>query len=231
MRIRRPRRSHRLLRSPLLYWAAAGGLALLTGSVVAGSVGRAESLAARYGPLAPMVVAARPVERGSALAAADVTVHRLPSRFRTDGAFTSAEEVVGRVAVVPLAPGEPVLGADLAPAGLGAVAALLPAGSRAVAVPTGGSSPVLRRGDVVDLLASFDGHPTLAVAVDAPVVDVGAESATVAVTPEEANAVAFALANGAVTVALTPGPGVGGRSAQRSPVARSTSTSAPSARR
>lgn len=222
MRLSLPRL--RLSRSPVLFWAAVACLAVLTALVVAGAIGRAQSLAARYGPLVPMVVAGRPVERGTVLAAPDVTVRRLPAQFRTDGAFESVDDVIGRTAVVPMAPGEPVLGDDLAPAGLGPVASLLPAGTRAVAVPTGGASPPLRRGDVVDVLASFDGNPTLTVAVDAPVVDVATESATVAVSPEEAKSVAFALANGAVTVALTPG-------LQRRPVASRPSTSAPNARR
>jgi pilus assembly protein CpaB len=216
----------RLSRSPILFWTVVAGLALLTGMVVAGAVGRANSLATRYGPLRPMVVAARAIERGTTLGPAEVEVRQLPAQFRTEGAFESADEVVGRTAVVPLARGEPVLGSDIAPEGLGAVAALLPAGSRAVAVPTGSSSPALRRGDVVDVLASFDGMPTLAVAVDAAVVDVADESATVAVSPEEAKSVAFALANGAVTVALTPGSSP--RTGQRRPVTSSTSTSAPS---
>ncbi|MGH9278574.1 MAG: Flp pilus assembly protein CpaB, partial [Acidimicrobiales bacterium] len=120
-------------RSPLVFWVVAGGLALLTALVVAGAVGRAQSLSTRYGPLVPMVVAERAVERGTALAPADVAVHHLPGRFRTGGAFETVDDVVGRTAVVPLAPGEPVLGADLAPEGLGGVAALLPPGSRAVA--------------------------------------------------------------------------------------------------
>jgi hypothetical protein len=70
----------------------------------------------------------------------------------------------------------------------------------------------LRKGDVVDLLATFDpsttgttSDSTLAIALDAPVVDVGTDAATVAVTPAEARAVALALSRGAVTVALTPG--------------------------
>ena len=44
-------------------------------------------------------------------------------------------------------------------------------------------------------------------ALGATVVDVGTESATVAVAPEEARGVAFALANGVVTMPVTPGPG------------------------
>ncbi|MGH9226567.1 MAG: hypothetical protein ACRD2W_22910, partial [Acidimicrobiales bacterium] len=94
------------------------------------------------------------------------------------------------------------------------------------------SAPPLSRGDVVDVLAALDDQPVLAIAVDAPVVDVGDGSVTVAVRPEEARSVAFALANGSVTVALTPGPGPASASAaQRNRVASTPSTAAPAARR
>jgi pilus assembly protein CpaB len=208
-------RLSRLARSPFAFWLAVAGLALATAAVVAGALGRADSLAGQYGPLRPVVVAARPVEAGTELKAADVAVRRLPGRFRIDGSFATAGQVEGRTAVVPLVQGEPVLRAHLSPDGLGGLTALLPPGTRAVAVPTGSASPPLRRGDLVDLLATFDpsatgatgdaGDATLAIALDAPVVDVGTDAATVAVTPAEARAVALAISRGAVTVALTPG--------------------------
>jgi Flp pilus assembly protein CpaB len=69
----------------------------------------------------------------------------------------------------------------------------------------------VEKGDVVDVLATFGGEaaegaggePTFPVATAAVVVDVGEESATVAVTEKEAARVAFAVVNGAVTLALT----------------------------
>ena len=205
-------RLSRLSRSPFTFWLAVAGLALVTGLAVSGAVGRADSLAGQYGPLRPVVVAARPVERGTELKAGDLAVRQLPARFRADGSFAAAGQVEGRTAVVPLVEGEPVLRGHLAPDGVAGVTALLPPGTRAVAVPTGSASPPLRKGDVVDLLATFDpsatggtGDSTLAIALDAPVVDVGTDAATVAVTPAEARAVALAISRGAVTVALTPG--------------------------
>ncbi len=197
----------RWLRSPLLFWFAVAGLALLTASVVAGALERARSLAGQYGPLRPMVVAARAVDRGSVLAADDLAVRLVPASMLVAGGVASVEQGRGRVVVVPLVEGEPLLAGHLAPDGLSGVAAQLPAGARAVSVPAGSNAPPLRRGDVVDVLATLDGSPTLAIAADAAVVDVGAgdETVTVAVSPDEARAVAFALAHGAVTVALTPG--------------------------
>jgi Flp pilus assembly protein CpaB len=207
-RLSRPLRLSRLFRSPFAFWLAVAGLALTTSLVVAQAVGRANALAGHYGPLRPVVVAAHPVDRGTEVKAADLTVRRVPARFRTDGSFDSAGQVEGRVTVVPLVTGEPVLRAHLAPDGLAGITALLPPGTRAVAVPTGSASPPLRTGDVVDLLATFEDDPALAIALDAPVVDVGPDAATVAVSPTEARAVALAISRGAVTVALTPGVSV-----------------------
>ncbi|MDQ3980616.1 MAG: Flp pilus assembly protein CpaB, partial [Actinomycetota bacterium] len=203
----------RLSRSPLAFWVAVALLALATASVVAKLVGRADALAGRYGPLRPVVVAARAVDRGVELAQADIAVRRLPATFLPDGAFGSAEDVVGRTAVAPLVVGQLVLRGHLAPDGLSGVAALLPAGTRGVALPAEGGPGLVRRGDLVDVLATFDpsltggGEPTVAVAVGALVVDVGADVVTVAVLPEEARRIAFAVAHATITLAVTPGLG------------------------
>jgi Flp pilus assembly protein CpaB len=237
----------RLSRSPVVFWLAVGVLALATASVVARLVNRADALADRYGPLRPAVVAARAVERGTELEAADVAVSQVPARFLPEGAVATVEEVRGRTVVVPLVAGETVMRAHLAPEGLAGVAALLPPGTRAVAVPVGAASAPARRGDLVDLIATFDPHavgdgdPTLVVAADALVVDVGAESATVAVRPDEARAVAFAVTHGSVTVVVTPGvapasaavpaPVPAAPPVQRTPEASRPSTTAPTSNR
>ncbi len=132
----------------------------------------------------------------------------MPAAFLPEGWVGSAAAVVGRTVVVPLFRNAPVLRAQVAPDGLRGVAALVPPGARAVAVPTGGVTPKLRTGDLVDVLATFEGEarageePTVEVAAAALVVDVGEESATVAVTPDEARRVAFALSAGGVALAL-----------------------------
>lgn len=211
-----------LSRSPFVFWVAVAALALVTASVVAGAVGRARSLSARYGPLRPVVVAARPVGQGVAVVGPDLVTKAVPASLAPDGAFASVDQVRGRTAVVPLAAGQPVLPGHLAPDGLSGVAALLPPGSRAVSVPAGSTAPPMQRGDRVDVLATLEASPTLAVALDAPVVDVAEDTATVAVSPEEARAVAYALAHGSVTVALTPGPGHAGPRGPPAPAAPAT---------
>ncbi len=221
-------RLSRLARTPFAFWLAVAGLAIATALVVAGALGRVNALAERYGPLRPVVVAARPVERGAAIGAADVEVKRLPAGFLPPDGFASVEDLLDRAPVVPLLAGQPVLRGHLAPDGLVGAAALLPAGMRAVAVPAGGTTPTLRVGDVVDVLATLEGDPTLALAVDAPVVEAGEDSASVAVSPEAARAVAYAVTHGTDTLALSPGAGP---SAQRNLVASSPSTVAPAATR
>jgi pilus assembly protein CpaB len=201
-------RLRRLARSPLAYWAAVVALAGFTAFTVAGQLDRAGAQAARYGHLRPVVVATRPVEVGSVVRAADVVVRVMPAAFLPEGAVAATGAVVGRTVVVPLFRGSAVVVSCLAPDGLEGVAALLPAGTRAVAVPTGPASVALRRGDRVDVLATFDPppageEPTFPVAEAAPVVDVGPEAVTVAVGPDEAKRVAYAVAAGVVTLALT----------------------------
>ncbi|MDP8992888.1 MAG: RcpC/CpaB family pilus assembly protein, partial [Actinomycetota bacterium] len=110
---------------------------------------------------------------------------------------------------VPVVAEEVLLEAKLAPWGVQGIAALVPPGRRALAVPAGKGGLALRRGQRVDVLATFDvtdgrSEPTFPVASAALVVDVGEEAVTVAVGPEEAPRVAFAVARGTVTLALTP---------------------------
>lgn len=222
------RRSARITRSPIAYWLVVGVLALLTGMVAARIVGNAGALASRYGPLRPVVVAVRALEPGSVVAADDIEVRHVPGSLVPDGAVPSPEDADGRTAVAPLFPGIPIVAAQLAPGGRRGLTALLPPGSRAVAVPNGRPALSLVRGDTVDVLATFDPAdaaegvaPTFPVATAALVVDVGDESAAVAVTPDEAVRVAFALASGVVTLALTaPTPAGGdGLSGSSSPAA------------
>lgn len=201
-------RLRRLARSPLAYWVAVVALACFTALTVAGQVSEAGAQAARYGRLRPVVTATRAVEVGSVLAAADVTLRSMPAAFLPDGAVGATEAVVGRTVVVPLFRGAAVLAANLAPDGLEGLTALLPAGARAVAVPAGPGSVTVRRGDRVDVLATFDPpplgeDPTFPVAEAALVVDVGPEAVAVAVPAEDTARVAYAVAAGVVTLALT----------------------------
>lgn len=245
-------RLRRITRSPIAFWAGVAVLAIITWSVVAGIVGRAQAQADRFGSVRLAVVAARAVPMGEVVEAGDLANRDIPAAFLPEGWLGAPGDAVGRTVVAPLFPGQPVVKGQLAPDGLVGVAALLPPASRAVAVPTGAATAPLRKGDVVDVLATFetsDGgvggaggqEPTFPVATNALVVDVGSDAATVAVGLEEAKRVAFAVARGTVTLVVgAPGnaggqprrpPDPGGEPAQRAPVATSTSTPRPTAAR
>ncbi|MDP8937510.1 MAG: Flp pilus assembly protein CpaB [Actinomycetota bacterium] len=198
-----------MARSAAVFWVAAAALAAVTALAAARLVGQAEASAARYGSLRPVVVSTRPIEMGAVLRATDVEISLVPATFLPDDHVGAAAEAVGRTVVVGLFPGLPVVRGHLAPEGVRGVAALLPPGTRAVAVPAGGASAPVHTGDLVDVLATFDptssdtGDPTFAVATAALVVDVAEDSVTVAVAPDEARRVAFAVAHGLVTLAVT----------------------------
>ena len=198
-------RLRRITRSPAAFWLGAVSLALCTGLMVAGLVGRAAAEAARFGRLRTVTVATRALEPGRVVARTDVATRRLPAALVPAGAVAAP---AGRTVVVRVFPGEVVLRGQLAPWGLHGVAALLPPGTRAVTVPLHDTKVPVRRGDVVDVLASFDPSvsagrdPTFAVAEGALVVAVGDGSVTVAVSPDEATHVAFAAANGVVALAI-----------------------------
>lgn len=198
------RSSRRLRRSPVVFWVVAVLLATLTGTVVSRLVDRAAAAAPRYGSPSAVVVVAREVAAGERVSPGDVEVRRVPRAFVPPGAVGG--EPVGRIAVVPLLRGQIVVASQLAPDGLSPVAALVPPGRSAVAVPTGGLAPPLRRGDVVDVLATFDDDvdpPTFAVAERATVVAVADDAVTVAVDEDEVDRVAFAVTTGVVSIVLT----------------------------
>jgi Flp pilus assembly protein CpaB len=200
-----------LSRSPLTYWVAVGGLALVTTLAISGLLGRARTEAARYGSPKSVLVATRDVSVGSEVKAGDVEVRSLPSALVPADAVGDVAQARGRVAVVALFDGQVVVRRQLAPWGLSGAAALLPPGKRGISVAAGPAAAKLSKGDMVDVLATFDPvtgggdgkEPTFPVAVGASVIDAGAEAVTIAVEPEEAKRVAFAIAHGAVTVVLS----------------------------
>jgi Flp pilus assembly protein CpaB len=200
-----------LSRSPLAYWAAVAALALVTTLAVSQLLGRARTEAARYGSPRAVVIATRDIGVGSALGGGDVMVRTLPSALVPPDAVGDPAQARGRVVVVPVFEGQPVMRRQLAPWGRTGAAALLPDGKRGISVAAGPAAAKLAKGDTVDVLATFDPatpaaagkEPTFPVAVAASVIDVGGESVTIAVDPEEAKRVAFAIAHGAVTVVLS----------------------------
>jgi pilus assembly protein CpaB len=193
-------RLYRLRRHPFGFWLVTFLLAGLTAAVVL----RAGESADRWGRLAPVVVVAREVAPGSMLGADDVRVDWWPARLVPSDAVASVDDAAGRVAVVALWPGEPVLRGRLAPDGLSGVAALVPIGMRAVALPVDGPALELRVGDWVDVLATFESEPTVVVAESVPVVAVAESAVTVAVPADLAPKLAYALTRSTLTLAQVP---------------------------
>jgi len=85
----------------------------------------------------PAVVAARPITVGALLTKDDVKVVAWPARTPVPGAHPTAEAVVNRGAIVPIAENEPVTESKLAAAGSGGgLPPTIPEGMRAISVRT-----------------------------------------------------------------------------------------------
>jgi pilus assembly protein CpaB len=195
-------RLRRVTRSPVGYWLAVIMLAAVTALFVARLVGAAESQRARFGAKRPVAVAVHGLEVGHVLTGADVAVRTMPAAFVPAGATASKGAVVDRTVVASLFAGEAVLESHLAPAGVRGLGAHLSPGRRAMAVPVGAAAPAVRAGDMVDVLATFEGEKTFAVAEAATVLAVSTDAVTVAVSIDETSGVADAIARGAVTLAI-----------------------------
>lgn len=201
--LRPPTRRRWRIRRPLPHWGLAVLLAATTAGLVAHVAGGAAEAASRWSPGPAVLVVRAPVPAGEAVTTAHVGLRRLPAVAVPDGALRELPE--GATAAVALHPGE-VLLADRV-RGASPVAARLPPGARGVAVPNDTALPV-RVGDRVDVLATFEieatgAPPTVAVARSALVVHVASDAVTVAVQEAAAPKVAYAVAAGAVTLALS----------------------------
>src|SRR4051794_15653877 len=119
-------------RLPIVYWIGAIALVVCTGMAVARVAGTAQAAATQFGALRAVAVAAHAVPAGTALRASDVTVRRLPRAVIPRGDLaSSADDLIGRVLLVPLSQGEVVTAAKVAPTGLTGISALLAAASSA----------------------------------------------------------------------------------------------------
>ena len=195
-------------RSSITWWATAAALAIVTSGVVRSAMVRSSALLEELGPMQEVAVAVAPVDAGEVVDGDDVTTARRPSAMLPEGAVVDLDAATGRVALVPLVPGEVLTGSRLAPDGLRGAAALLPDGMRALAVPAGPAGrPPVSVGDHVDVLVTLGGGDgsTVVVAEAAVVLALDDESdaVTVAVSPDNAPAVASAITAGTITLALS----------------------------
>jgi Flp pilus assembly protein CpaB len=205
----------------LVTWAAAIVVAFVTARVVAADLATLHRRAADLGPERSVVVATRDLPLGATVQRDDLDVVRVYSSLVPRGAVRDLHDALGHTVVVPVLRGATVLTRHLAAARRNGMAGLVPVGKRAVHVVTDdGLRP--RRGDVVDVLVSLDpslvaaqggGEGAITVAKSSRVLDVDDTSriegskgpgVTLLVTEQEAHAIAFAVANGALMLALAP---------------------------
>jgi Flp pilus assembly protein CpaB len=205
-------RARRAIVRPNVRRTVAAALALVTALAVISLIEAAGAARDRWGATRPVAVATRDLGPGDVVDAGAVEVRDLPRGVLGEASMT--EVPVGAVVRHPILAGEPVARARLAPDGLTGVAALVPAGERAVAVPVGPAGvPPLAVGDLVDVVtvmpggatAAADGasgDPAFTLVERAAVVDVAEQAVTIAVPDRDAPRVAWAVANGAVVLAL-----------------------------
>lgn len=210
-------------RSPrvLLTWIAAASLALGTARVVATDLAVLHRRAGALDVVAHVVVARHDLPLGAVITARDLrtieTAGDLAGR-----ALTDTGSAIGQVVVVPVVGGAPLFAAHVAPSRRDPLGAVVPRGMRVMHVAAeSGLRPA--PGAVVDVLATFDptilvgeggGEPTLTVAqaatviaatgVDDRVDEPTERGITLLVTEDEAHRLAFASANGVLTIALAP---------------------------
>jgi Flp pilus assembly protein CpaB len=193
---------------PLAYWTLT---ALIAGGIGYAVYGVAESAAdarARYGTLRPALVARRALSPGDPLDATTAEVRHLPAALVAAGSL-SALPVPPAVVATPIAAGEVVHRLRVGRGGDGPVAGLLPAGTRGVAIPLDETALPLRPGDRVDVVAAVAagaGGSARVVAERAVVAYVAERSTVVAVAQAKVAAVAQAMADGGVLLALSAGP-------------------------
>lgn len=194
-----------ILRPPPLRLVLVVLLAVAVGMAVHRTTARAAAVTAQLGETTRVALAQRDVAVGQRLEPGDVTLVDRPVAHVPPGAV--ADDPTGETVREALHPGEIVLERRLAVEGRSGAAALVPEGWRAVAVPVLDAPLPARRGDTVDVVASYDPtlverDPSRVVAAGAVVVAVTDEAVTVAVPSPRVTDVAFALANGIVTLAL-----------------------------
>lgn len=208
-RLRRRLRRARLSLSarPLAFWLVAAAAAGAVGLAVHSVVRSAEATRHAYGRLRPVVITTRGVTAGELLDASNTEVADVPVALVADGALAVLEP--GTVAASALAEGEAVLALRVGRGGVSPVAALVAPGRRALALPMGEVALPLQIGDRLDVVAAVLGGAGGAagvVAAGASVVHVEPPAVVVSVAADEVPAVAQALADGGVVLALSADP-------------------------
>ena len=131
------------------------------GLLAAVSVSRYLSSAQAYTKnLNNIAVAKVAIPIGTKIVAEQVMMVQFPKESTPDGTFDKPEKLVGRVAVVNIAPREPITDSRLAPEGMaGGLSAVIPEGYRAMTVKVDdvvGISGFIMPGTLVDIVVTID---------------------------------------------------------------------------
>jgi pilus assembly protein CpaB len=135
--------------------------ALIFGVLAAVTVSKYLSKAQAFSRnLTNVAVAKVEIPLGSKIVAEQITVVQFPKESTPDGAHDSVEKLAGRVAVVNIAAREPITDARLAPEGTAAgLSAVIPEGYRAMTVKVddaAGISGFIQPGTMVDVVVTID---------------------------------------------------------------------------
>lgn len=188
-------------------------LAVVAGAVTASTVQRAEEVRTGYGERRTVPVATSDLPVGAAVGDDDIRWVELPIVAIPDDV---SDDPVGRVVSEPILRDEVVARRRLGGAGVDGPAAIVPVGGRALAVPLDATTPTLSVGDRVDAysptevvgsgsatdMARAAASGARRIARDARVLAVDDQAVTIAVAGTEAPAVARAVLDGAVVLAL-----------------------------
>lgn len=148
--------------SGMFWWTSALGAATLAGFLTYSTLKQASpivSAAVTDTRLAVVAVADIPMRRS--ISAAEVAVREVPVASVPEGVAISLEQVVGKMAAVDLFANQPIVAQQLVAPDVVTqqVALSIPPGKVVTVVPTQSkliSSQLLRAGDRIDLLATFD---------------------------------------------------------------------------
>jgi Flp pilus assembly protein CpaB len=140
--------------SSKIFLSIAAACAIASFLLVRGDAARAAAGQGVSGPAVTVVVAARDIDPGTALAPGDLRTVQIPAAFAPPGAIASVDDAVGLVAGATVAQGEPLSSARL---GRSVLAGSVAPGRLVVSATFGSIPDGLTTWDRVDAFATFGG--------------------------------------------------------------------------
>lgn len=189
----------RVRRSRLLRPALAAAIVVITGVITADALSGASEVQRAYGERRSMAIAEQDLEIGHVIEAEDLVERELPVAVVPSDPVA---DPIGRVVLEPIVAGEVVVSRRVSESAGSGPAALVPSSRRAIAIERSPLMPPVRPGDRVELLAVGSGARASIIARRGLVIEAGNESVTVTITEAELPAVARAILEGTVILAL-----------------------------